>query len=478
MVFFKKSIRTNLLIWLLVPTILLWIGAFWGTYVVSKKLTNAAYDEGLIDTAKIIASRMRISDESIQLDLSAESLSILRQDSMDKVYYQVRGPQGEFLFGDQILPPPILNETQITFRDEVINGSPIRVAVFYLPTPQNSQGVLIQVGETLNARKTVFSKSISRIIPLLTLLLAFAFIITWIAVRQGLAPLEALSKALRERASSDVSSLAYDNEPQEIKPVIMALNDLLSKVAANLKTQERFLQNAAHQLRTPLAGIKMQIDLLLRAASQEDIEKLAPINTSVSRLSRLIKQLLAVTRAQQIDETTEEFSSVDLVSLSSQVIASFVPLALNKSIELSFDHNEKVAFVKGNAHALFDLISNLVENAIIHMNSHGLNSTSVQFGREQVNKVSVEIIHHSFIELTVSDTGPGIPKEERKKIFERFYRGNNTLAPGTGLGLAIVSEVAERHGAKITIEDSEGTLNENELTAVKGTKISVQFKSA
>jgi two-component system sensor histidine kinase TctE len=272
---------------------------------------------------------------------------------------------------------------------------------------------------------------------LLTLLIS---VYLFKGVNQGLFPLHKLANDIAQRSPSDLSPIPETHVFEEVRTLTDTINNLLEKLSSAIVAQQRFIANAAHQLRTPLAGLKLQAD---RAQREENIQAMQPalsqIQNSADRASHIITRLLALARSGPI-EGKHQFERIDLHSLVRNICIDWVPKALQKDIELSFEAPELALFVKGDKVLLTELLGNLLDNAITYGHKPG--------------SILVRLTNEPIPCLIVEDDGPGIPDTEHDKIFERFYRIPGSSGIGCGLGLAIVKEIADLHQVKLIIGNS------------------------
>jgi two-component system sensor histidine kinase TctE len=245
--------------------------------------------------------------------------------------------------------------------------------------------------------------------------------------------------------------------PREIQPLIYAMNDLLRRLSNTLAAQQRFVTDAAHQLRTPVAGIKTQTELALRMTDPAEQQKaLQQLHTATENLSRLIHQLLALARSEPDAQSAHTLERVDLNREMREATGEWVPRALQRNIDLGFEGTDAPVIVQGNAFLLREMLGNLLDNAIRYSPA----------GSHVTVEVSCE---ERYAVLRVEDNGSGIAPEDRTHVFERFYRVLGTEADGCGLGLAIVREVAEGHGATVSLGDG---------TTGRGIAVHVRFPAA
>jgi two-component system sensor histidine kinase TctE len=254
-----------------------------------------------------------------------------------------------------------------------------------------------------------------------------------------LRPLASLRAEIESRSHRDLSAVSEAQAPRELQPLIRAMNDLLARLSAVLGAQQRFIADAAHQLRTPLAGIKTQTELALRNSPSHEVEAtLRQLHTATEQTTRLVNQLLSLARAEPGAKHQHAIEPLDLAALARECTMEWVPRALERDIDLGFDGSEAAVTIDGNAFLLKEMLNNVLDNALRYTQRGG--------------QVTVRVVpENGLARLSVEDTGPGIPERERERVFERFYRVLGTGSDGCGLGLAIVREIAHGHGAGITL---------------------------
>jgi two-component system sensor histidine kinase TctE len=292
------------------------------------------------------------------------------------------------------------------------------------------------------------------------LLIALIGALVWYGIERGLKPLKTLQTEIGSRSHRDLSPLPEQNAPGEVRALIHAMNDLLARLAFALSAQQRFIADAAHQLRTPLAGIKTQAELALRQQKIDDVQHtLLQLNTATGQTTHLVNQLLSLARAEPGAARPHSTQKLDLTTLARDTTTDWVPRALERNIDLGFDATADVtanSTVDGHAPALIEadglfireMLGNLLDNAIRYTQDGGRVTVRVSTANERAV-------------LEVEDNGPGIPAHEREHVFERFHRVLGTGAEGCGLGLAIVREIAQSHNADIRLTagaNGSGTL--------------------
>jgi two-component system sensor histidine kinase TctE len=272
-------------------------------------------------------------------------------------------------------------------------------------------------------------------------LIAFAAVaLFWFSIGRGLAPLDRLREEIAARSPRDLRPVPEHGKPVEVMPLIGALNRLLSRLNAAIESQQRFIANAAHQLRTPLAGLKTHAELARRQPSTVELKSLLDmIAGETERTSHLVNQLLTLARAEPGETAGRQ--PVNLHELIGRDVRTWVQRAVNKNIDLGFELED--AWVLGEPLLLRELFANLLDNALAYTQIGG--SVTVRTAGRQDETI-----------LEVEDNGPGIPEAEREKVFERFYRIAATGGEGCGLGLSIVAEIAERHGGRVELTAPPG----------------------
>jgi two-component system sensor histidine kinase TctE len=257
-----------------------------------------------------------------------------------------------------------------------------------------------------------------------------------------------LKQAISERSSADLRPVDEAGVPAEVLPLVQAINGLLDRLRVEIESQKRFVANAAHQIRTPVAGLKTYVGFAQRLAHSEELKKvLSQVDEGTDRITHLTNRLLSLARAEPNNMRARNYNVADLNVVVSSALSKLVSLAIGKNIELAFEASSTPAMISGQVESLEELVLNIVENALIYTQNGGI--------------VSVRVGTGDAVVLTVEDNGPGIPREERQQVFERFYRVLGTEASGSGLGLAIVKEIATAHDACVAISDGKdgrGTL--------------------
>jgi two-component system, OmpR family, sensor histidine kinase TctE len=462
----QRSLFGEILDWMLAPLLLLWPLGVSLTWLLAQGIANAPFDRALGETARVLARHVIVSRSAgggveARFSLPAGSTDIIHPDDTDDVYYQVLGLRGEFLSGERNVPVPADAELpapgELRFRDDQINQVDVRIATLRVGgAGQGAQAALVQVAETLTKRSQLAREVIKGMVLVQFLILPLAVLLVWLALALGIAPLNRLQQRIRDRESTDLSPIDELDAPEEVAPLVRAINDLLARLDTSISAQKHFLADAAHQLKTPLAGLRTQAELAEREidAGQHDPralkKSLQQIAFSSQRAAHMVNQLLAMARAEDKEHSGRR-EVLNLADLATEVVQDFVPRALDKRIDLGFEGPDSSAharhpqgpLVLANGVLLRELIRNLVDNALLYTPVGGT--------------ITVRVVDDPFgqvVVLQVEDSGPGIAPAEREQVFQPFYRSLGTGVDGSGLGLAIVREIALQHEAQIDLSDA------------------------
>jgi two-component system sensor histidine kinase TctE len=445
----QHSLFGEILDWMLAPLLLLWPMSIAITYLVAKSIANQPFDHALEDSVTVLAQQIREVDGKAVSLLPGSARDIVRADDIDNVYFQISGPRAEFVDGDRDLPAPLDDGAgiggSVRFRNDVMRGAQVRVAYSYVnlrPMASHAEeprAALVQVAETLDKRAQLANEIIKGVILPQFIILPIVLALVWFALARGLSPLAQLQERIRARRPDDLSPIDSRQVPEEISPLVGSLNDMLARLSQTIDMQKRFIADAAHQMKTPLAGMRMQSELALRQIDPGEIHRsLEQLAKSSESATRLVNQLLALARAENQPQAGVAFEAVDLAVLARAAVQDWVQASFAYRIDLGFEQPEHAVDIVGNPLMLRELLSNLIDNALRYTPAGG--SVTVRVRRQADQAI-----------LEVEDTGPGIAPAERTRVFERFYRILGSGAPGSGLGLAIVREIALQHGAEVDV---------------------------
>ncbi len=454
----QHSLFGEILDWMLTPLLLLWPVSLALTWLVAQNLANKPFDRALVYNVQALAQLIQVGPgQRVRFSLPQPSSELLRADDSDDVYYQVLGTRGEFLSGERRLPLPSAPEPGAVLddephlRDAEFRGLPVRIASLWVPIEGARAPALVQVAETREKRSVLAAEIIKGVMLPQFAILPLAVLLVWLALVRGIQPLSELEQRIRARRPDDLSPLDEHVVPKEVGPLVASVNDLLTRLKESIATQKRFLADAAHQLKTPLAGLRMQADLAQRQdSSAEDLKQsLKQIGNASVRATHTVNQLLALARAEG-GSTALTKQPCDIAQLTIEVVHEAVPLALDRQIDLGYEGPEPGApqlTLQGNPTLLKEMIRNLVDNAFYYTPS-----TPERPGVVTVRVRSEPALRQLVVQ--VEDNGPGVPPAEQKRIFEPFYRALGTEVHGSGLGLPIVREIAQQHGAEVDVQDA------------------------
>ena len=447
-----RSLRGHLLRLLLLPIGGLLAVASVGAYYLALEPATDAHDAGLIDAGLALGERIRTAGGVTTVDLPSVADQVLRTDKYDTIYYVVRDPAGAPVAGDAgipLAPAHLRAQDSSMVYDATYRGTRVRAAT--LLTPCGGEICSVTVAETTRKRDRMVREILLGSVLPQALLALLTLVIVWFGVARGLAPLHRLSEEIRRRSARDLRPIEPAQAPEETRPLIDALNQLLIQIGELHRNQQRFLANAAHQLRTPLAGLQAHAELALAQplppGARAEVEQ---VHGATVRTARLANQLLALARAEPGGHA-EPRSDVELKRLVEGAADEWVHQAMDKDLDFGFELQP--ASVQGDVFLLREALGNLVHNAIEYVPRGG--RVTVRTGLRE---------GEPFVE--VEDDGPGIPAPERSRVFERFYRVPGTAGTGSGLGLAIVREIASAHGATVEIGEGAGA---------RGCRVGIKF---
>ncbi len=434
-------LRNNLLVRVLVPmAVVMLISGVIGYYQ-ARNFVNASYDRSLLEDARGLAEQVQVVGSDVLLDMPEVADELLRADTTDHIYYQIRDLDAHVIAGDTVLPEPPDRPQRAMYYDTEIQHEQVRVVVVPLLVGTGGRTIVVQFAETRHKRKALASELVMAVIaPQLALM-----ILAWVAIQRGvtvgLRSLESMARAIEQRTPDDMAPLPATNMPQEVLPLLSAFNAMLVRLGGAAAAQKRFVADAAHQLRTPLAALRIQLERALRetdAALRETL--LQQLVGAVERTARLSTQLLMLARAEP-GATAPPLERVDLCGLAFNIGSAWVNRALQQGVDLGLAAPDTPLYVTGESIMLGELINNLVDNAL-------------RYGGKNITLQVAET--PGGVELAVEDDGPGLPVEEETRVFERFYRVRGNVSDGSGLGLAIVREIARGYGAEAGYRTREG----------------------
>jgi two-component system sensor histidine kinase TctE len=450
-----------------------------------------AADATLSQATRALARRVKPIGNGLLIDFPRAAQEVLETDPNDRLYYMVSTPPGEFILGNNSIPMPPkdmrprLNDPYFydgEIRPPDSGGQQgagqhvkVRIAALYLPYSADEgkqQWMLVQVARNMAHREDIFKMILMDTLLPLSALIPLMTIIVWFGTGAGLAPLLRLRKEVEGRSPIDLAPLQIESAPQEVRSLVRALNELLASVRQNVNAQKRFIADAAHQLRTPLAGLKSQTALAIKLTDDPAlIDRLKLVDQSAGRSAHLINQLLMLARADPEAVAVSDMAPLNVRAFVQDIVAEFVPRAMRAEIDLGMDDeavpyghvpyghvpyghvpdghvpdghvSEGRAPVQIKAHALLlrEALTNVLDNAIKYTGRGGEITVHIQPDGAHVR-------------IIIADNGPGIPEADRARVFERFVRATDQ-GEGCGLGMAIVRDIVAQHGGTVELRDAE-----------------------
>jgi two-component system sensor histidine kinase TctE len=436
------SLKRQLLLWLLLPQLVLFLVGGALAYRIALKYAEKAIDQSLTQSVRSLARQVKPIGSGLLIDFPRAAQDIIEQDPNDRVSYMVSSPPGSFLLGNGKLPAPA-EGLQLPTREALlynarVDGKPMRVALLDVDYGDagSPQRMRVQVAKSLAVQKRLTTELIADMLAPLLLLVMVLSVLVYGGISRGLQPLTRLQAQLgdrREQALSDVSPIEMNQAPQEVHALAGAVNHLLAAVRRSLGQEKRFLNDAAHQLRTPLAGLISQTELALAERDPQALRaRLAKVLSGAQRSAHLVQQLLSLAR----NEVEVNLQPLDVASLAREVARDWTPRALKAGIDLGYEGADHL-MLAGEAFLLREALNNLIDNALIYAGTGSEVTLSVQMQGAQAV-------------LEVADNGPGLSEQDFPHVFERFWRASD-VPGGCGLGLAIVAEIAQRHGGQARV---------------------------
>ena len=442
----RQSLRRQLIIRMLSMMLPLFILLWAIAYFSSQYFINAAFDRSLMRRTFALADRVEVLHGQVQVDLPVAARELLVFDQEDLLFHSITSPDGRVVEGERDMPrlparKPI-RPGQLIVYDGVKDGAKVRVAAFALSLKGTSASgaALVQVGETLTRRSVLAGRAtLAIVIPMLLMTLTAAVAIAF-GVGRGLEPVSRLRDRLSARQAFDLSPVPLEGTPTELRPFLDEINSLLQRLSEAVEAQSRFVADAAHQLRTPIAGIRTQAEAALASARHEDAQHaLARIARSTQTMGDLVQKLLILARVDAA-ENTLRLIRLDGAAVMRAVAREWAPQALAKGVEMGFEMKGGEAWVRGDAQLLQEMLANLIDNALRY---GGTRIALTVCGSEQG------------VTWLVADNGPGIPEPQRAAVFAPFHRLSAGVE-GAGLGLTIVQRIAHLHGAAVSLEAGKG----------------------
>jgi two-component system, OmpR family, sensor kinase len=428
----NNSIKRFLLIYITLSILVIYALISFASYWVSKEELDELYDANLQQVASAIAAQHLAIQDVTHLYRNNQVGSGAKIEAEEEFYVRVLAKDGAVLYVShpeaKVPLPKSLGLSTQRFQNK-------QWRFFVVKAKEET----IQVAQSLRLRKNTIKETAYSLMTSQLLFIPILVLLIFYAIRKALSPLSALSKEIEQRDSADLNPFADSNVPAEVRPLVQSINLFMGKVSSMVDVLKRFTSDAAHELRTPITALKLQLTVLEQSKSKSERESaIQNLKSGINRSEQLVSQLLTLARLEP-DNQSRQVQSLNMPELVKESFQELLPLAQEKSIDIGLT---KVNHCEINAvqQEIKILINNILDNAIRYTPNGG--------------KIDVSVVNQAgHVVLEVKDSGPGIPQNDQERVFERFYRGENQHISGSGLGLAIVKEIATRHGATVELSN-------------------------
>lgn len=443
------SLRRRLTLGILLPVVVLIAFNTFSLYHQALRAADTAYDRTLLATAKSIGELLEVTTDAaghthLRANVLYSALEPFEADNRSRIYYKVSGFEGEMVSGFDDLPTwrgklPVQGPyaALVTFYDDRYRGVPVRMAVLLQPVAgTQGQGMAtIQVGETLELRETLARQILIETVWRQVVLVLVIVLVVVVVVQRATGPVRRLSQQLRDRPEGDLSPVQAPDAPREWLPLVDATNQVVERLSQLLEHQKRFVRDASHQLKTPLAVLKTQVQSA-RQGDVEPLQALAEIDVTVARATQVAHQMLALAKVEQLRQQVEAVPTQDWAEVTRAVALDLAPLIAEA--QLDFDIATERAPIRSFEWALRELTRNLLHNAILHTPGEGRLAISL-------------VVEGAWAELTIADSGPGLSPAQQGQLFLPFAAGDPRK--GSGLGLAICHAIVGSLGGRIALQN-------------------------
>ena len=439
----NRSLRRELLAWVLLPLISAIAVATWLSYHSAFDTASVVQDRLLLGSARMIAQQISFEDGSFQYPIPPAALELFQSEDVDRIFYRVTTGTGQLLSGYAGLPVPTPQEISDSpyYFGANMRGRKVRVVAVLQPVIGNPSAmpVIVEVAQTTNALERLTNKLWFQSVVQQLLILALATVFILFGLRRGLQPLIRLRNDVRSRKEGSLQLLQTAGIPAELTPLVDSFNDYIQRLENYVKLRSSFIENAAHQLRTPLTVLNTQIDDATHAQTRAEAETaLVAARKTLQQTTRIVNQFLALSSTEAYVASKVLLSSQACCDIVQKVLEDLAFSAHAKGIDLGFERSGEDVSIPFDAVALREIALNVIDNAIRYTQEHGIVTARMESA-------------HGRIALVVEDNGPGVPTEHLDKIFQRFHRAGRTDSTGSGLGLAIVKELVFLCGGHIRV---------------------------
>ena len=440
----SSSLRRQLLGWVLLPLACAVAVDTWLTHRSSVDIASVVQDRLLLGSARMIAEQISFQNGAFEHEIPPAALELFQSQNADRIYYRVTTGSGHLLAGYTDLLVPKLDALPDVpyFFATTMRGEAVRVVAFYQPVIGNPSvlPVVVEVAQTMHGHAQLTDQLWLHVVGQQLLILALTTICILFGLHLGLRPLIRLRNDVRSRREGSLQPLQTHGVPGELTPLVDAFNDYIARLESHINLRGIFIQNVAHQLRTPLTVLTTQVSDALRASDKPAADvPLQAARRTLQQTGRLVNQFLTLSSAQAFVATLKPMSTQACCEVIQAVLEDLALQAHAKSIDLGFERADDAVVILADAVALREIASNLIDNALRYTPANGTVTVRVASGAGK-------------LVLAVEDNGPGVASAHRDKIFQRFFRVDTSGAGGSGQGLAIVKELVDQCGGAIRVE--------------------------
>ena len=451
----KQSLRLRLIIFLGGMLIVAWAGIAASSIYSARKEVQELFDAHLAQSARVLQALIQHEMQELSVEGQDNRVIVMDISTPDHLYegkisFRVRGQQGKSWFLSKHAPELNIKGGVSGFTNTQGDNELWRVFILH----DKTHGFTIEVAQSYQIRDELIMEITWQVVWPFIVVIPFLILMILVSTGRSLSPLQAVADEVQNRNPRNLEAIDLSNVPTEVLPLFVSLNNLLSRLKNALSNERGFTSDAAHELRTPLAGIKAQAQVALRASNEKEKDTaLRHIIIGIDNATHLVRQMLMLARLDP-DIPKRKFEQQNLASILTEVAADVASLAVEKGVELEVRQGEREMLVEGRAEALSVLIRNLLDNAVRYTPAGGWVKAGITRSPDG-------------IVLKITDSGPGIAEEDKDRVFDRFYRGLGTGQTGSGLGLSIVQRVVDLHQAKIEFQTGSGE--------AKGVRVKVTF---
>jgi len=440
-----QSIRSRLLIWLTIPLTIFTIILFVYIYFLVNEKVNAFFDKTLYATGKSMEDSIGIEHGFLSVDLPYFAIDLLASNGDGLIFYSVIDEKDRLLVGYKgLLNKELLGANDKLFYDTVYAGAALRAVSFKtsIASAGKTYYSTITIAESTEGRVATINEILSMLFIIISIIMSFTILISVIAVKKGLSPLYFLRSLIQQRDSRDLEPISFD-APKEVEEMVNSINLLLQRSRANIEYIEHFNSDVSHQLRTPIAELKMKLEL---SYNKNDSEYISLIKT-VNSMTHITEQLLLYAKTNPNTLNLERFKRINLTKMCKEYSLKTASRVYAKGFEFAYESLDEDIFINSDFIMLESMLDNIINNSLYY---------AVDENNTPMGTITVSLVqHNNTVWLNVKDEGHGLDKKDLKNIFNRFYRVDSNKS-GSGLGLSIVKQIAQLHNASVQASNDKG----------------------